>query len=1765
MASLRVLAFDHEGRPVQFDTWLDDLQLYLLSNSKDSVSLFDHTSGAATAPPATANSSTRSQWLTRDAAARLAIRNHLPLAECAHFGQHRTAQALNDAVVARYSSPATDALGRLLLPYQFPELSAFTTIEDLVSHLRASEARYRAAVPAKDHSLSLHPTSLTVDLLEQHLLAAETNAVAVGAARGTPRPPFFEGCSPSPLAPSCASTEAADVSASASAKFRSSKGKGGLGGGGGIGGGGGGSGSGGGGSGGRGGAVEVVAAVGLLAGLGDLVAVVEAAMGVAAVEAVGQVAVGLALAVSVLGVASVSNSNVGARPRLSSSFTCRRLHTQHRCLSRLDDAWRAEFGDDFELPRRADLLKSRIAIFDLDFDAILSTMYALSVSAEGDCYKCVPPDLGIAAAALGASESGTLPGTTSAQALHTFYWTPVPRAPSQVAASAQVSASDQVAATCSCRLLLHQTLLWHHRLGHPSLPRLRGMHSRLLVSGLPRSLPPLPPLPAPPCLPCVEGRQRAAPHSSSFPPTTAPLQTLHMDVWGPAHVSEQSRERYFLLVVDDYMRYTTVFPLRSKGQFVDVLIPWIRTVRLQLLKRFCFDLPVLRLHSDRGGEFSSTLLRDFCHGEGILQSFTLLGSPQQNGIAECRIGLVMEVARTSMIHAAAPHFLWPFAVQYAAHQLNLCPRVSLQETSPTLRWTGKVDDASVFRVWGSRAFVRDTSADKLSPRAIPCVLSLALSPTRLAGSFTTPPRAVSSPLRTSHPLPSPVPVQVAVDSGAARGTTSRGAESEGAETGGAEPGGVETGGAEPGGVAIGGGAAGAGGTGVAAGAGVTGGSATTGPGGARTRGTGAGGTGDIEGAGAGDLTESGNAGAGGPGVGGAGAGGAGAVDPGAGGSDIGGAGDGGAGAVLGTPPSAALTPPLLCPPPDQSQPPLQPASPLPAPSHYTKQSGNLTEHREPASHPVSPDRTARRVPRSHPPPVPGTHAMTLRPSSVPLRVPLPAPPESSFPEVLDPESDLARVASPIVSRLLASAVTDPSFESAAASALVAELLDFAAACRLDFTTTLIAELEKQNQRLFTNLPPAVLSSQANAVRAATLQWQNISQGNLALLKALRVSFDIASAQLNLIDGLHGTLRNVQGTLAVLTKSLLIPLSTNSDPRIGAAMAGNTSAGAGDSSAQDRSGSHDSGVSAPRGARTNQGSLIKEVLKNFTVEKFNGVDRAEGAPRPDFRCRNVDAGEGAVRVALERGRAGATCFGQNARPLHEVGDRGNHLPGADQVLEDAIAAAGIVASIHERIEPAAEPELVDARVGADEDSGGGLPSPPTEGWRRRQQRLCKGADVAEDVASVVLDAVQRRTTTPTTNKEVPVGVAVRNLDVGASRNRHRDGGARRNQKNGANMVADLSDNHPKNNGGAEKKKERTAGQFFHIGEQGEQGDASAKVGAELHLLDYWVLDTGAAWTMTPRKELLHDVRATPINEVCSASGHALKVAGAGRAAFKGADGKPVVLHDVLLVLDIKANLISLRKLAKAGVSTSTDGARTYKGQLGNRVLWDAREQGCVQIHVAAAGVGVARWGAGWRGVCIPGGLQRRWRGWCEGVGQIWGDRLGNGTPTLGACGNALVEAARDGWTVTGKSKKPLELVHMEEALGGPDREKIKTDDKGQVIIYKSRLVAKGFMQKEKKDFNEIFAPTAKPPTLRVLLADAAVSGKSIIQMDISTTFLNRILEEDVYMTQPPGYEDGTGRVCKLEMSIYGLKQAPRCWYQKLAAVLEEMGFRTSSCD
>ncbi|CAI7824503.1 unnamed protein product [Closterium sp. NIES-53] len=745
-----------------------------------------------------------------------------------------------------------------------------------------------------------------------------------------------------------------------------------------------------------------------------------------------------------------------------------------------------------------------VAIFYLDVDANLAAMYAVSESAKGDCYLSVQPNPGIEAAALGASAfaaTGTgesaapgtsesaapsagesaLSGTAPTEALHTFtldssasrsffrdsttltqHSRPVAVSLADPSRGPVLTHSSTVlpcpAAPSGLLSGLHLPSFSTNLVSGADLQDLwvdqftpKGMASRTLVSGLPRSLPPLPSGPAPTCVPCVEGRQHAAPHSSEFPPTEAPLQTLHMDVWGPAHVSGQGHERYFLLVVDDYSCYTTVFPLRRK---------------------------------DRGGEFSSDLLRAFCQAEGIRQMFTLPASPQQNGIAERRIGMVMDVARTSMIHAAAPHFLWPFADQYAAHQINLQPRVSLPETTPTFA----VDGEGWRCVCVPCPFYHPTSRRVLSSRDVTfdesvsyyglfpyCTASLPPPPL-----FLAPGAPPVDPLPPQGPAPSGVsqvdpvePVEVAVDSGAARGVEPAGAgpggaehgvaDSEGAEPWGAEPERVKPGGAKPGGAeperaksggppvvpsrweplspqrlrewyarrcsrAAGateptaGGASGAGAAGGAGGARATG---AAGPGGAGVGGTGAvggptgvgaaGGTGAAgpRAVGAGAVATGGAAGGGADGTGAVATGGVAGARA-AGGTRAGGA----AGVVAGDPGAEGICAVSA------------PASPLPGPSPYSGPTRGLTERREPESRPALPEShpasleslpgslvravcTGRRVPHQRPPPVPGTHSMTLRPSTAPQRVPLPSPPAFSFPDGPDPESDSLRAASPL--------------------------------------------------------------------------------------------------------------------------------------------------------------------------------------------------------------------------------------------------------------------------------------------------------------------------------------------------------------------------------------------------------------------------------------------------------------------------------------------------------------------------------------------------------------------------------------------------------------------------------------------------------------------------------------------------------------------------------------------------------------------------------
>ncbi|CAI7745889.1 unnamed protein product [Closterium sp. NIES-53] len=324
---------------------------------------------------------------------------------------------------------------------------------------------------------------------------------------------------------------------------------------------------------------------------------------------------------------------------------------------------------------------------------------------------------------------------------------------------------DEPVASCTVSVTGAPLATFHREPGSGLYSLHTGSH--YTGSGLPKSLAPLPRSLAPPFTPCVEGRQRDAPHSSSFPPAMAPFHTLHLDVWGPFPVLGPRQERYFLIVVDDYSCYTTVFPLRRKADVPTVLEPWL------LVRGGTQPFCGLCLHSDRGA------------------------LPQQNGVAERRIGLVMEVSRTSMCHACAPQFLRPQAVYYAAHQLNMWPSDARPRVTPVSFWIGSLGVAADLCVWGSLAHVRAPGANKLSSRTRACVfLGFPLDPAgwvfydSLTNEFFNSQDVTFDDVSHVTPQSSPPQCPIPVVCGGAGGAV---AEGEGARAAGA--GGVSSGGA----------------------------------------------------------------------------------------------------------------------------------------------------------------------------------------------------------------------------------------------------------------------------------------------------------------------------------------------------------------------------------------------------------------------------------------------------------------------------------------------------------------------------------------------------------------------------------------------------------------------------------------------------------------------------------------------------------------------------------------------------------------------------------------------------------------------------------------------------------------------------------------------------------------------------------------------------------------------------------------------------------
>ncbi|GJZ38960.1 putative ribonuclease H-like domain-containing protein [Tanacetum coccineum] len=144
---------------------------------------------------------------------------------------------------------------------------------------------------------------------------------------------------------------------------------------------------------------------------------------------------------------------------------------------------------------------------------------------------------------------------------------------------------------------------------------------------------------------------------------------------------------------------------------------------------------------------------------------------------------------------------------------------------------------------------------------------------------------------------------------------------------------------------------------------------------------------------------------------------------------------------------------------------------------------------------------------------------------------------------------------------------------------------------------------------------------------------------------------------------------------------------------------------------------------------------------------------------------------------------------------------------------------------------------------------------------------------------------------------------------------------------------------------------------------------------------------------------------------------------------------------------------------------------------------------------------------------------------------------------------------------------VDLPNGKRAIGTKWVYKNKKDERGIVIKNKARLVAQGYTQEEGIDYDEVFAPVARIEAIRLFLAYASFKDFVVYQMDVKSAFLYGKIEEEVYVCQPPGFEDPDfpDRVYKVEKALYGLHQAPRAWYETLSTYLLDNGFQRGKID
>src|SRR5664279_258896 len=249
--------------------------------------------------------------------------------------------------------------------------------------------------------------------------------------------------------------------------------------------------------------------------------------------------------------------------------------------------------------------------------------------------------------------------------------------------------------------------MWHCRLGHIGVKRMKKLHSDGLLESLDYES-------FETCEPCLMGKMTRTPFSGSMERATDLLEIIHTDVCGPMSVSARGGYRYFVTFTDDLSRYGYIYLMKHKSETFEKFKEFQSEVENHRNRKIKF------LRSDRGGEYLSYEFGTHMKQCGIVSQLTPAGTPQRNGVSERRNRTLLDMVRSMMSLTDLPLSFWGHALETAAFTLNRAPSKSV-ETTPYELWFGKKPKLSFLKVWGCDVYVKKLQPDKLEPKAEKCV------------------------------------------------------------------------------------------------------------------------------------------------------------------------------------------------------------------------------------------------------------------------------------------------------------------------------------------------------------------------------------------------------------------------------------------------------------------------------------------------------------------------------------------------------------------------------------------------------------------------------------------------------------------------------------------------------------------------------------------------------------------------------------------------------------------------------------------------------------------------------------------------------------------------------------------------------------------------------------------------------------------------------------------------------------------------------------